>query len=96
MNLETMKKYVCEIASDYPIKRVVLFGSRADGSFREGSDVDLMMEFTAPVTLLTISRIKLRLEKLLQLSVDIVHGPLREGDLLEIHNEVEIRLSQSH
>ena len=46
MNLETMKKYVCEIASDYPIKRVVLFGSRADGSFREGSDVDLMMEFT--------------------------------------------------
>ena len=87
MNLETMKKYVCEIASDYPIKRVVLFGSRADGSFREGSDVDLMMEFTAPVTLLTI---KLRLEKLLQLSVDIVHGPLREGDLLEIHNEVEL------
>ena len=90
MNLETMKKYICEIASDYPIKRVVLFGSRADGNFREDSDVYLMMEFTEPVTLLTISRIKLRLEELLQLSVDIVHGPLREEDLLEFHKEVEL------
>ena len=51
MNLETMKKYVCEIASDYPIKRVVLFGSISDGSFRLGRDVDLMMEFKAPVNL---------------------------------------------
>ena len=90
MNLETMKKYICEIASDYPIKRVVLFGSRAEGDYREDSDVDLIMEFTEPVTLLTIAGIKLRLEQLLQLSVDIVHGPLREEDLLEIHKEVEL------
>ena len=90
MNLETMKKYSGEIASDYPIKRVVLFGSRAEGDYREDSDVDLIMEFTEPVTLLTIAGIKLRLEQLLQLSVDIVHGPLREEDLLEIHKEVEL------
>ena len=36
--------------------------------------------------LLTLSQIKLRLEELL----DIVHGPIRSDDLLEINKEVEL------
>ncbi len=40
--------------------------------------------------LLTLSQIKLRLEELLNLNVDIVHGPIRNDDLLEINKEVEL------
>ena len=40
--------------------------------------------------LLTLSQIKLRLEELLNLNVDIVHGPIRSDDLLEINKEVEL------
>lgn len=45
---------VKEAAKEYPIKRVVLFGSYANGSFNENSDVDLIVEFdTEHVSLLT-------------------------------------------
>lgn len=90
MTLEEIKKSVLKLIPEYPIKRVVLFGSRADGKQREDSDVDLIMEFTESVSLLTLSQIKLRLEELLNLNVDIVHGPIRSDDLLEINKEVEL------
>ena len=85
-----LEKAILEIAKKYPIKRVTLFGSRAAGTNRENSDIDLIMEFSASITLFTLSAIKLQLEEWLQLSVDIVHGPLRDTDMLEIEHEVEI------
>ena len=85
-----LEKAILEIAKKYPIKRVALFGSRATGTNRENSDIDLIMEFSASITLFTLSAIKLQLEERLQLCVDIVHGPLRDTDMLEIEQEVEI------
>ncbi len=90
MTLDEIKNNVRKIAAEYPIKRVVLFGSRADGRQREDSDVDLIIEFTEAVSLITLSQIKMRLEAMLSLSVDIVHGPIRSDDLLEIGKEVEL------
>ena len=55
MTIETLRSSVQTIAAEYPIKKVTLFGSRADGSSREDSDVDLIMEFSLPVSLLTLS-----------------------------------------
>ena len=66
------------------------FWSRASGTNRDDSDVDLIMEFSEPITLLTLSDIKLRLENILGLSVDVVHGPLRDSDILNISKEIEI------
>ncbi|MBQ9385073.1 MAG: nucleotidyltransferase domain-containing protein, partial [Ruminiclostridium sp.] len=54
------------------------------------SDVDLIMEFNAPVTLITISKIKNRLESILETNVDIVHGPMQDDDMIEIENEIEV------
>ncbi len=87
---ETIRNAVLSIVPLYPIKKVILFGSRASGSNRPDSDVDLIIEFSSSVTLLTLSMIQLQLEEILELNVDIVHGPLRDSDLLEIENEVEI------
>ena len=74
----------------YPIRRITLFGSRADGTNREDSDVDLIIEFSAPITLLTISRLRCELEELLGLGVDIIHGPIQPTDMIEIGKVVEL------
>ena len=48
------------------------------------------MEFSVPVTLITIAKVTQRLEALLNKSVDIIHGPVRDTDLLEIDKEIEV------
>lgn len=90
MNIEDVKKAVANIAKDFSIKKVVLFGSLANGLFNSQSDVDLIIEFSTPVTLITLGLVKGRLEEILKINVDIVHGPLRDSDILEIDREIEI------
>lgn len=90
MSIETLRSNILTIVNDYPIKRIALFGSRANGTNREDSDVDLIVEFLKPISLLTLSMIRLRLEEILNLGVDIVHGPIEETDLLEVGRVVEL------
>ncbi len=90
MTLDVIKEAILELIPQYPIKRVVLFGSLASGTNHEGSDVDLIMEFSQPVSLLTLSAIKIHLENSLNVPVDIVHGPLQATDLIEINEEIEL------
>lgn len=90
MTIEMLKSNILTIVNDYPIKRITLFGSRAAGTDHEGSDVDLIMEFSLPISLLTLSMIKLELEEILKVGVDIVHGPIEDSDLIEIGKVVEL------
>lgn len=90
MTIEMLKSNILTIVNDYPIKRITLFGSRAAGTDHEDSDVDLIMEFSMPISLLTLSMIKLKLEEILKVGVDIVHGPIEESDLIEIGKVVEL------
>ena len=76
---------------EYPLRKVELFGSYANGKSTSQSDVDLLVEFTQPrVSLLTLSSLKYRMEELLKTDVDIVHGPLPEGSLLEIDRRIPL------
>ena len=79
---------IIEVAAKYPIKKVSLFGSRAEGTNRPDSDVDLIMEFETPVSLLLLSTIQIELEELLGVDVDLIHGPITGKDMIEIHKEV--------
>lgn len=90
MTIETLKNSLQNIVEAYPICRISLFGSRADETNREDSDVDLIVEFSAPITLMTISMLRCDLEDLLGLSVDIIHGPIQPTDMLEIGKVVEL------
>ncbi len=90
MSIENMKHLIRSVVAEYPIKKITLFGSRANNTNRSDSDVDLIVEFYEPVSLLTLSRLRLRLEELLGLAVDVVHGPLHKDDLLEVNDEVEL------
>lgn len=90
MTNDMIKEKVVSIVGEYPVKRVTLFGSRAEETNQENSDVDLIVEFFEPVSLFMLSEIRLRLEELLGLDVDMIHGPIRDGDLIEVGKEIEL------
>lgn len=90
MTPEIIKDKIMDIIKQYSITRVILFGSRAAGSNREDSDVDLIVEFAGSTSLLTLSRLKCDLEDVLELSVDVIHGPMEETDLIEVGKTVEL------
>ena len=41
-------------------------------------------------TLLTLSEIQCQLEDMLNLDVDVIHGPIRDTDLIEVGKEIEL------
>ncbi|MCM1143319.1 MAG: nucleotidyltransferase domain-containing protein [Blautia sp.] len=90
MTNNMIKEKILSIVNEYPVKRIVLFGSRAEETNHENSDVDLIMEFLEPISLFMLSEIRLRLEEILGLEVDIIHGPIRNGDLIEVGKEIEL------
>lgn len=85
------KKAVCKIAKEYPsITKISLFGSRAAKTNRADSDVDLIFESSQPVSLMTQSEIRTRIEDTIGKSVDLVHGPLKDDAFLEIGKEIQL------
>ena len=78
------------VAKEYPIKSILLFGSYARGNNTPESDVDLLVEFTRPITLLTLSSLKIRLEELLNNPVDVLHAPLPKNSIIEPDKVVQV------
>jgi hypothetical protein len=56
----------------HAVKELWLFGSAAREELKAGSDVDILVDFVAPVTLFEFARLRRRLEALLGRSVDLV------------------------
>lgn len=90
MEIDDIKKSIEIVAKKYSIKRAVLFGSVADGTDTEQSDIDLIIEFSTNVSLITISSLKIELENLLNKGVDIIHGPITDKDFIDVNREVEL------
>lgn len=90
-DIEMIKKGVYMVASEYPIKKVELFGSYAEGTNHEQSDVDLLVEFiTTSVSLLTLNALKYRLEEILDTEVDVIHGPIEAHSMIELGKVVSL------
>ncbi|MBQ6539738.1 MAG: nucleotidyltransferase domain-containing protein [Oscillospiraceae bacterium] len=91
LTLQQISRSIDIASREYPIRKVELFGSYARGNNTPASDVDLLVEFTQPrVSLLTLNALKYRMEELLGTDVDIVHGPLPEGSMLELDRRIPI------
>ena len=68
------------IIARYPVRNVRVFGSAAHGDDLEGSDLDLLVDPTEQTTLYDLAGLKLELEALLGVGVDIATpGALRRG-----------------
>ena len=88
--LDELKKILVSFVPKYSITKIVLFGSRASGTNNKDSDVDLIIEFSVPISLITLSEVKIEMEDALGLNVDLIHGPISDEDIIEIENEVII------
>ena len=91
LSIEQIAKSANNVAAEFPITRIMLFGSYADGTNTPESDVDLLVEFNnAAVSLLTLAAVKYRLEELLGVDVDVIHAPVPENSLLKIDKVVTL------
>ena len=90
LTIDEIKKVVAEIAPKYNLQRVTLFGSRANGNYRDDSDVDLIVDFPKGTTLLNHISLKHKLEDIFGLNVDVVSRGGLKDSILEIEKEIEI------
>lgn len=91
LDIDVITEGVREVAAEYPVERIQLFGSYAQDRAREESDVDLLVEFTSlAVSLLTLSSLRRRLEGRLGVSVDLIHVPLPPGSFLDTGKTVTL------
>ena len=89
LTLDMIRAAVHRAAAEYPVKRVELFGSYANGTADEESDVDFLVEFAEnPTSLLQICGFRETVSELLHLDVDIVKLPRRQNDGLRIGRTV--------
>jgi uncharacterized protein len=70
--LSLLKNLKPEIASDYSVKSLGLFGSAARNEQTEQSDIDLLVEFSRPVGFVTFMRLENFLSGRLGKRVDLV------------------------
>ena len=80
------------VAAEYPISKMHLFGSYAENNNTPESDVDILVEFSndSVVTLLTLCKIKNRMEDILNTPVDIISSPIPADSMLEIKKVVPL------
>ncbi len=89
--LDMIREAVRRAAAEYPVKCVELFGSYANGTADEQSDVDFLVEFAEnPTSLLHICGFRETLSELLHLDVDIVKLPRKPNDGLRIDRTVRM------
>lgn len=69
--LAILKDHAQELAEG-GVSSLRLFGSVARGEAGPSSDVDLLVEFSRPVGLFAVARLKARLEAILSSRVDLV------------------------
>ena len=89
LSMDAIRRAVRQAAAEYPVKRVELFGSYANGTAGSKSDIDLLVEFTqSPISVLEICGFQESLIALLRTPVDVVELPLQEDSDLEIVKRV--------
>ena len=91
LSMLTIQETVKKVAPEYSVKTVKVFGSYAEGTANNESDVDVLVEFMTPaVSLLTLTSLKYRLENELNTSVDVIHGPLDNDSLITLGKVVPV------
>lgn len=61
-----------ELEKEYSISNIGLFGSYVRDDQDKGSDLDMLVEFSQPISLLRFVSLKRRLSQLLDVEVDLV------------------------
>ena len=86
--LNRIKQHKADLEKKYPIKSIGLFGSFARNEAGKTSDVDLLVDFTAPIGIDFVVLAD-ELEEFLDAKVDLVsRGGVKKQYLDEIEREI--------
>ena len=72
MDLNEIKKQIKPVLQKYGVTEASIVGSLARNEEIETSDIDIIIEATKDMSLLTFSRLKLELENVLKKKVDLI------------------------
>ncbi|MBI2620924.1 nucleotidyltransferase family protein [candidate division WWE3 bacterium] len=83
MTIQSIKQKVTPTLREQGVIRAALFGSVIRHEDTQESDVDMLVEFGRRITLLDLSKLKIRLEEKLERKVDVltyssIHPRLRD------------------
>lgn len=67
-----LAKHKEELKERFRVKEIGIFGSYVRGEQKKSSDIDILVEFEEPVSLLGIVRLENHLSDLLSMKVDVV------------------------
>ena len=83
--LKTLEQHKALLFSQYPIKKLGLFGSVVRDDFGEQSDIDILVDFNSPIGIEFID-LAYSLEKILNHKIDLVS---RNGIKPKYFKEIE-------
>ena len=72
INIEKIKNKILPILQGYEVKRIALFGSCARGEMGTNSDIDILVDIGADISLLDFVGLKQKIEEALGRRVDLV------------------------
>lgn len=91
LDIKDIKNQINDIILKYPIKKLAIFGSYANGTATEESDLDILIEFfSSNISLFTLYSIKEEIESKLGKKVDLIHSPLEPNSYIKIDKVVDI------
>ena len=71
-HIEQIKRKILPVLQRYDVVRAAIFGSLARGETKQGSDIDILVEFAGEKSLLDLAGLKIELEELLGVRVDVL------------------------
>ena len=69
---DKIERKILPVLLRYDIARAAIFGSFARGENTEASDIDILVEFNGQKSLLDLAGLKIALEELLKMKVDVL------------------------
>lgn len=72
MNKSEIKNIILRHLKEYNPVKIGIFGSFARGDNKRGSDIDILVEFKDPPSLLTLIKLENDLSEILEIKVDLV------------------------
>jgi predicted nucleotidyltransferase len=91
LTVETIREKALPIAHKYQVKRLLLFGSYANGNANADSDADFLVEFTLPEpSIFAVMGLREELSRSLGKPVDVVTLPLQRPEYLRFERTEQI------
>jgi hypothetical protein len=70
--IRTLNEHREELEEEYSVSNIGMFGAYVRDDQTAGSDLDILVEFSRPISLLRFVNLKRRLSQLLDVNVDLV------------------------